>query len=156
MMHSILSCQERKKTALRELCEILFLGLLVALAIAAFGCGTPAGYDADLTPGDGADWVGGAPAQIRNAAGVRRAVEAHLAKECWCAWCGTRSGLEVHHIWPIHRRPDLAASDRNMITLCRDCHRFVAHPGGDSRKWISNIRELAQKRLLCGPGTDAP
>jgi 5-methylcytosine-specific restriction endonuclease McrA len=39
-----------------------------------------------------------------------------------CAGCGSRVGLEVDHIEPVDRRPDLALVLGNLRTLCRDCH----------------------------------
>lgn len=135
--------------------RMLLVGAVAAAC--AFGCASvPHGYDADLTPGhNGETWVGGAAIQGYTA-DARAAMQAHLQEESWCAWCGRTTALEVHHAWPVSRRPDLAAEPSNMVTLCHACHRYVAHPGGDSKKWISNIRQLCNERFLCGPGTDAP
>lgn len=149
--------------ALRECLLFILIGLMAACLLAAAGCGTPRGYDTDLTPGNGEEWAdwGEVPAvqsvtQSRQGAKVRAAVEKHLARESWCAWCGTTNGLQVHHIIPLYRRPDLAATDANLVTLCRHDHLALGHPGGDTRKWIPNLRQLCNERLLCGPGTDAP
>ena len=39
-----------------------------------------------------------------------------------CIKCGSRVGLEVDHVQPRERRPDLALVLDNVQTLCRDCH----------------------------------
>lgn len=40
-----------------------------------------------------------------------------------CQECGCQSDLEVHHIEPVARKPKLATTISNGITLCKDCHR---------------------------------
>lgn len=132
------------------------LAVMAAAVALAYGCASvPRGYDADLTPThNGEAWVGGAPLAIT--ADARAAMREHLQREGWCAWCQSRADLEVHHIIPRASRPDLAADDANMITLCHRDHRTIGHPGGDTRCWVSNLRQLCTERLLCGPGTDAP
>ncbi|MDD4049342.1 MAG: HNH endonuclease [Clostridia bacterium] len=42
-----------------------------------------------------------------------------------CRICGKESKLNVHHIKPVNRYPELACVFNNVITLCRDCHRRV-------------------------------
>ena len=39
-----------------------------------------------------------------------------------CVRCRSRVGLEVDHIEPRERRPDLALTLDNLQTLCRECH----------------------------------
>ena len=39
-----------------------------------------------------------------------------------CTKCGRPGVLEVHHVVPVHERPDLAYSLDNVRTLCRRCH----------------------------------
>ena len=39
-----------------------------------------------------------------------------------CVVCGSRHRLEVDHVQPVERRPDLALALDNLKTLCRDCH----------------------------------
>jgi 5-methylcytosine-specific restriction endonuclease McrA len=47
-----------------------------------------------------------------------------LKRDGWrCQSCGTRAGLEVHHITPRSRLGHDAKE--NFITLCRDCHRQI-------------------------------
>jgi hypothetical protein len=46
-----------------------------------------------------------------------------------CAWCDTRTGIEVHHIQPQHLYPERAHDTNNMICLCRRCHLVLGHRG---------------------------
>ena len=46
-----------------------------------------------------------------------------LDRDNWkCRKCGTRQRLEVDHIEPVRKRPDLAWSLSNLQTLCGPCH----------------------------------
>jgi 5-methylcytosine-specific restriction endonuclease McrA len=44
-----------------------------------------------------------------------------------CAACGGGKELNVHHIEPFHRKPELELDPGNLITLCREHHFFVGH-----------------------------
>ncbi len=75
-----------------------------------------------------------------------------LEREPACAVCGTRDGLEVHHIIAFHERPDLelddgadgTGKDGNLITLCRPHHLLLGHL--DSwRSWNVHVREDAAR-----------
>lgn len=46
-----------------------------------------------------------------------------------CSACGTRNGLELHHIEPFHIRPDLELEPSNLIPLCERCHLVFGHLG---------------------------
>jgi 5-methylcytosine-specific restriction endonuclease McrA len=39
-----------------------------------------------------------------------------------CVKCGSRLRLEVDHVEPATRRPDLLLALGNLQTLCRSCH----------------------------------
>lgn len=39
-----------------------------------------------------------------------------------CLDCGARGRLEVDHVKPVRRRPDLAYEPSNLRTLCTSCH----------------------------------
>jgi 5-methylcytosine-specific restriction endonuclease McrA len=47
-----------------------------------------------------------------------------LERDGWrCQCCGSRAGLEVHHITP---RSQLGHdAEENLITLCWNCHRRI-------------------------------
>lgn len=52
----------------------------------------------------------------------------HLDKHNFCAACGKTKKLEVHHIKPVHKYPDLELDPNNLITLCADpCHIVFGH-----------------------------
>ena len=56
--------------------------------------------------------------------------------------------LEVHHIVPYHKNPNLELDSSNLITLCESksygivCHRSVGHIG-DYKKTNPNVVEDA-------------
>ena len=52
---------------------------------------------------------------------LRRSI---LQRDGWrCQTCGSRRGLEVHHITPRSKLgPD---AEENLITLCWQCHRRI-------------------------------
>ena len=52
----------------------------------------------------------------------------HLQKQPICAACGNDKKLEVHHIKPVHKYPELELEPENLITLCADpCHLIFGH-----------------------------
>ena len=56
----------------------------------------------------------------------------HLAANPRCAACGRLDSLEVHHIRPVHRAPELELEPTNLITLCEgptNCHFTLGHLG---------------------------
>lgn len=59
----------------------------------------------------------------------------HLKEFGYCQACGSKSGLQVHHIIPFHMNPSLELLDSNLISLCmsqNECHLKLGH--GDSWK----------------------
>jgi 5-methylcytosine-specific restriction endonuclease McrA len=68
-----------------------------------------------------------------------------------CVKCGSRVGLEVDHIEPRERRPELALSLDNLATLCRVCHiektRDETGRKMDPRRkaWLRAIDDLRSK-----------
>lgn len=52
----------------------------------------------------------------------------HLKKNGRCAACGSTKKLEVHHIKPVHKNPELELDPKNLITLCANpCHIVFGH-----------------------------
>ncbi len=52
----------------------------------------------------------------------------HLKNNPSCAACGRNKKLEVHHIKPYHKYPELELDPTNLITLCDDpCHLVFGH-----------------------------
>lgn len=44
------------------------------------------------------------------------------SKKCICCGKTFKEHLEVHHIMPIRRYPDLANNPENLVSLCQQCH----------------------------------
>jgi 5-methylcytosine-specific restriction endonuclease McrA len=68
-----------------------------------------------------------------------------------CTRCGSRVGLEVDHVEPRDRRPDLALVLGNLTTLCRGCHidktkaeRAPLDP--EKAKWNNAVSALCSRR----------
>lgn len=78
------------------------------------------------------DWLAGRPV-ARRSTKWPAARAAHLKIEPTCQWCGGVDALEVHHIQPVHVRPDLELDPNNHITLCEAknlrCHLEKGHRG---------------------------
>lgn len=63
-----------------------------------------------------------------------------LKKNPYCAVCGGKKKLEIHHVQSFSTRPELELSEENLLTACRDHHLWFCHLGA----WASineNIRE---------------
>lgn len=67
-----------------------------------------------------------------------------------CRFCGANRGrLEIDHIEPVRRRPDLAYNQLNLQVLCRACHSGKTHvevgrkpPAYDRHGWRQAVNEL--------------
>ena len=55
---------------------------------------------------------------------LRREVKAAQGNRC--PMCGEVSEqMELHHIWPVARFPELWDDRRNCVALCHDCHKEI-------------------------------
>jgi len=54
-----------------------------------------------------------------------RKLKAELLKDSFCAYCGAREFLQVHHIVPVRENPELFLCRENCMVLCRSCHAAV-------------------------------
>lgn len=67
----------------------------------------------------------------------------HLKEFSKCAVCGKTKDLEVHHIQPVHLKPELELDPENLITLCSNsCHLLFGHLM-DFKSWNPKIIEDA-------------
>jgi len=60
-----------------------------------------------------------------------------------CSVCMGTSNLQVHHIKPFHKYPELELDSENLITLCmgdKDCHLGIGH-GGSFDFYNPKVRE---------------
>jgi 5-methylcytosine-specific restriction protein A len=68
----------------------------------------------------------------------------HLKSHPSCAVCNGTEVIEVHHIVPYHKNPELELDPNNLITLCESksygivCHRAIGHLG-DYKKTNTNV-----------------
>jgi len=71
---------------------------------------------------------------VRRLPAVARAMREYAMQFPDCAYCGRTGSVDVHHIEPVHDKPDLAGYKSNMISLCRKpaCHIVIGHRGNFS------------------------
>jgi 5-methylcytosine-specific restriction endonuclease McrA len=63
----------------------------------------------------------------------------HLKSNSYCAACGRKTGLEVHHIEPVQINPQRELDPTNLITLCDSyCHLAIGHLM-DYKSWNENV-----------------
>lgn len=91
------------------------------------------GYDPMLDPVNlGVSSVSIRPESFKGRSSKWPAVRrAHLETQPECQACGSKTGLEVHHIKPYHLFPELELDPTNLITLCEcpshNCHLIFGH-----------------------------
>ena len=71
-----------------------------------------------------------------------------LGRESYCEFCGSRKRLQVHHIVPVHVKPELAAEIGNLIVLCAACHLRFGHLGDFVRFYDPVLERRAGESLL--------
>jgi len=63
-----------------------------------------------------------------------------------CEFCGkelTWETNELHHILPLHRFPQFAMDERNMMCLCHSCHKDIhCDPYKEIRQMEQKAKEL--------------
>lgn len=57
-----------------------------------------------------------------------------LKNQPYCAYCGSRENLQVHHIKPVRYYPELVYEVSNLLVLCRSCHHLVTNREMNDRK----------------------
>jgi hypothetical protein len=66
-----------------------------------------------------------------------------------CEVCGAKSNITngnrnpVHHRMPVHVAPELAATQSNLVTLCRRHHFWVGHCG-NYRAYNANLNKTIE------------
>ncbi len=89
------------------------------------------------------------PQAVRKTADYRHAMAAYRACHTnGCAWCGRQTGLEVHHVVPVHVAPGLAADTNNYIMLDRKCHEVLGHARNYRTRYVSNVVDVCRMRVL--------
>lgn len=65
---------------------------------------------------------------------------AHLRTQNACQWCGTEEDVEVHHVVPVHRCPEMELDSTNLISLCAHDHLVIGH-FGSWKSWNVTVRD---------------
>jgi 5-methylcytosine-specific restriction endonuclease McrA len=63
-----------------------------------------------------------------------------------CEICGSNKRLQVHHVKPFARFPELELEESNLVVLCmgpNECHLQCGH-GGSFRAYNPDVRKLIQ------------
>jgi len=87
----------------------------------------------------------------------RRVRAEHLTRQPVCQACGRSKDLDVHHIKPFHKHPELELDPDNLITLCGDpCHIVHGHlmswrrdnptVAEDCKRYLAKISQAAPRR----------
>ena len=74
----------------------------------------------------------------------------HLKQNPFCAACGSKVRLQVHHIKPYHLYPELELVPSNLISLCmgkNECHLLIGH-GDNFKAYNANVVEDSAKVFL--------
>ena len=53
---------------------------------------------------------------------LKNKIKERDSKTCLCCGKKFKNHLEVHHIMPISKYPDLATTPENLASLCQKCH----------------------------------
>lgn len=86
---------------------------------------------------------------IRNGYMTRHVMDVFRKKKenTFCAFCGTRKKIQIHHIIPVSVDDTLADRQDNMIALCHRCHFTVGH-GNNYKSFMINVKQLCKDRRL--------
>ena len=86
---------------------------------------------------------------------LRRKIKEHKLEErqCKCEICGKEltdfRRAELHHIIPVSLVPEMARDPKNMMILCRDCHKAIhSNPFVYSRQILDYYPEVAAQFSL--------
>lgn len=73
------------------------------------------------------------PFNPRSYSGWRKLVLAR--DEHRCVACGSKEHVEIDHITPYSKAPELRLELTNGRTLCKSCHKVTDTYGGRARTW---------------------
>jgi len=97
----------------------IFKYLPIILFITVFGCATPDIRDSNI------------PSEYQ----ITKAKTIYRESRPACEVCGAKTNITngnrnpVHHRKPVHICPELAATQSNLVTLCRRHHFWIGHCG---------------------------
>ena len=84
----------------------------------------------------------------RNTKEYRQAMNAYRASHLICEWDLRNTGIEVHHIIPVHVDPTKAVDTNNMASLCPRCHFTVGPLCNFKTGHVPNLKEVIQLRTI--------
>lgn len=66
-----------------------------------------------------------------------------------CVICGVKKDLELHHIKPISKNPELEYDLNNVTFMCSCCHSLVHHGGSDKTRpdLKSKVKQVFHREL---------
>lgn len=122
----------------------LLLGILFLLFF-----GSTLAYKATVIPPEPDDQVAekvpaGLVYESERASGWSKVRASYIRRHPVCEACATVKDLNVHHIKPFSKYPELELDTTNLITLCRYHHFWIGHKG-NWKKYNPNCRQDAKK-----------
>lgn len=90
--------------------------------------------------------------KLRNTIAMNTLKKKVKQRDSACQCCGSdgKGHLEVHHIMPLSKYPDLGLDEMNLITLCQKCHKLyhTQYAGSESSFTFANfMRDNGVQRL---------
>jgi len=89
---------------------------------------------------------------LRNSAAMktwRKRIIKRDQAECQCCHKIVQDGIEVHHIFPLAKNPDLGHVDGNGIALCTQCHskyHQMYQGSEDPQTFAKFLRDFGNRR----------
>lgn len=94
------------------------------------------------------EWIFRRPDEYGRSGAWPRVRAEHLRREPACIACGRDRDLEVHHIRPYAKFPELELSPENLCTLCSEpCHLVFGHLLNFRTRYNVRVREDAARYL---------
>ena len=82
---------------------------------------------------------------VRRSSNWSKVRKKFVKKNSFCAVCGSKKKLQVHHIKPFHLYPELELDENNLIVLCgKRCHLLFGHLGS-FHSYNLNIKQNAKE-----------
>lgn len=76
--------------------------------------------------------------------GWEKFAESWIKNHPFCAICGAKKYLEVHHIKPFHLFPALEFDEDNLVTLCMTPYHYCHFVFGHHWNWSNYNKEIWQ------------
>jgi len=99
---------------------------------------------------------GKAPKGAKRSKHWRKVRKEHLKRFPFCAICGRKKKVQVHHKHPFHFAPELELEPSNLRSLCENkkngisCHLLIGHLGNFRRVNTSVDADILYWRMKLG------